>query len=261
MIQRSRYYITGGGRRSLLETVYSHRVVPAGNGLDMEHLVVILAEAIPEFCKDHDLVHMARSKARQLAMKYRDHDEDGHPHSHKPQHQQQHNGQCFADEDIEDVVMILEDFLGSTQSLPPSLVAYVHTYIGLVRQYEERYSSAIVSLLKALWIRKSSHEEADQLAVSCHRLGLVYGLAGDLDQATTLLQRSLDYYQEANIANEHEFVVGARRSLDHFEQKKSSSQELKDSSSSRTGLLSGTGRDLWEISESELERINPEQSS
>jgi len=225
----------------------------------MEHLAVILAEAIPEFCKDRDLIHMARSKARHLAMKYRQQDEDDHAYYH---HQQQHHESiCFADDDLEDVAMILEDFLGSTQSLPPCLVAYVHTYIGLVRQYEERYSSAIVSLLKALWIRKSSHEEADQLAMSCHRLGLVYGLAGDLDQATTLLQRAIDYYHEANIANDHEFVVGARRSLESFEQKKSSSQELKDSSSSRTGLLSGTSHDLWQISESEMEHVTQRPSS
>lgn len=257
MIHGNRYHINGG-RRSLLETVYSHRVLPAGNGLDMEHLAVILAEAIPEFCKDRDLVHMARSKARHLAMKYR---HQAHHHSyyhHNPHH---HESICFADDDLEDVAMILEDFLGSTQSLPPCLVAYVHTYIGLVRQYEERYSSAIVSLLKALWIRKSSHEEADQLAMACHRLGLVYGLAGDLDQATNLLQRAVDYYHEANIANDHEFVVGARRALESFEQKKSSSQELKDSSSSRTGLLSGASRDLWQISESEMERVTPEPSS
>lgn len=259
MIQRNRYYIHGGGRRSLLETVYSHRVVPAGNGLDMEHLVVILADAIPEFCKDQDLVHMARSKARQLTMKYRQHDEDNHDYFHRQQqHQHHHEGQCFAEDDLEDVAMILEDFLGSTQSLPPTLVAYVHTYIGLVRQYEERYSSAVVSLLKALWIRKSSHEEADQLAVSCHRLGLVYGLAGDLDQATTLLQRALEYYHEAHVSNDHEFVVGARKSLEHFEQKKSNSQELKDSS--RTGMLSGPSHDLWQISESELERVSSEPS-
>jgi tetratricopeptide (TPR) repeat protein len=258
MLQRNRYYIAGG-RRSLLETVYNHRVVPAGNGLDMEHLVVILAEAIPEFCKDHDLVHMARSKARQLTMKYRrDNDDDDRYYNHHNQHH--HDSRCYAEEDIEDVAMILEDFLGSTPSLPPCLVAYVHTYIGLVRQYEQRYSSAIVSLLKALWIRKSSHEEADQLAVSCHRLGLVHGLAGDFDQATNLLQRALDYYREAHIANEHEFVVGARRSLDVYEQKKSNSQELKDSSSSRTGMLSGTGHDLWQISESELELVTPEPS-
>lgn len=256
MIQRNRYHINGG-RRNLLETVYNHRVVPAGNGLDMEHLVVILAEAIPEFCKNQDIVHMARSKARHLATKYR-HDDDNHHHNHNKHHHRE--GQCFADEDLEDVAMILEDFLGSTESLPPSLVAYVHTYIGLLRQYEERYSSAIVSLLKALWIRKSSHEEADQLAVSCHRLGLVYGLASDFDQATNLLQRALDYYHEANISNDHEFVVGARKSLEHFEQKKSSSQELKDSSSG-SGLLSGTNHDLWQISESELERVSPEPSS
>lgn len=240
MAHKNRYLIRSGRQSKLLETIYSHRVIPVANGLDIEHLVVVLAEAIPEFCKDCDLVKMAKIKARHLAMKYKDH---------------RHDGPAISADDLEDVAMILEDFLGSTESIPPSLVAYVHTYIGLVRQYEERYSSAIVSLLKALWIRKSSHEESDRLAVSCHRLGLVYGLAGDFEQAVNLLQRAIEYYQEAKIAEDHHFVLGAKKSIKLFQEQKSSSQELKLSAST----LPIPSHKLWQISESEMELVDSDE--
>ncbi len=241
MAQQNRHRIRRGRQTKLLETVYRQRVVPVVNCLDIEHIVVVLAEAIPEFCKDNDLVQMAMMKARYLALKYRD----------------QHDKRLvIAEEDLEDVAMILEDFLGSTESIPPSLVAYVHTYIGLLRQYEERYSSAIVSLLKALWIRKSSHEEADRLAVSCHRLGLVYGLDKNFEQATKLLKRAIEYYHEANIADDHQFVMGAKSSIELFEQEKSTSQELRRS----VRLLPIPSHELWQITESEMELVDPEIS-
>jgi len=229
--------------------------------LDIEHLVVILAEAIPVYCKDDDLVQTARIKARQLTVKYDEQYQQQHhqQHYHQKMQQQQNNddeGLLIADDDLEDVAMILEDFLGTTESIPPSLVAYVHTYIGLVRQYEERYASAIVSLLKALWIRKSSHEEADRLAVSCHRLGLVYGLAGDFEKAINLLNRAIEYYQEANVSDDHPFVMGASNSITLFEERKSSSQELKQSA----GLLPIPSHRLWQISESETEKAESDMS-
>lgn len=212
MAKRGGYLRRSGRNSQLLETVYSHRVVPVGNGLDIEHLVMVLAEALPEFCPNQELVQMAREKARYLTRTY--------GQSHHKQRQP-----SLSDDDLEDVAMILEDFLGSTEALPPTVVAYVHTYIGLVRQYQERYSSAIVSLLRALWIRKSAHDEPDRLAVSCHRLGLVYGLAGDFEQAKSLLDRAILYYEQAHIAKDHHFVVGAKRSLEHFQQKKAMGSE------------------------------------
>ena len=209
MAKRNGYLLRGGRNSKLLEIVYNHRMVPVGDGLDIEHVVLVLAEAIPQFCPDHDLVQMARYKAQHLALKY------GGPHG------KQGGGPSLSDDDLEDVAMILEDFLGSTNELPPNVVAYVHTYIGLVRQYQERYASAIVSLLKALWILKSSRGAPDRLAVSCYRLGLVYGLAGDFNEATTLLKRAIDYYDEASVAKDHHFVVVAKKALEIFEQKKS----------------------------------------
>jgi tetratricopeptide (TPR) repeat protein len=229
-----------GKNHQLLETVYSHRVVPVGNGLDLDHLLLVLAEAIPQFSTDTELVQMARTKARYLAETFPD----------------AKQGTALSDDDLEDVAMILEDFLSSTKNMPPDMVAYVHTYIGLVRQYQERYSSAVVSLLKALWIRKASHEEADRLAVSCHRLGLVYGLAGDFEQATTLLERAIQYYDEAHIAKGHHFVTGARKALESFEHKRStcSNRELIE----RHEGAGPSEPKLRRISQGDIELIAPE---
>lgn len=240
MAKRNGYLLRGSKHGQLLETIYSDRVVPVGNGLDINHLVLVLAEAIPQFSNDSELMQTARRKARYLIENFPD----------------RKHGTALSDDDLEDVAMILEDFLCSTENIPPNVVAYVHTYIGLVRQYQERYSSAIVSLLKALWIRKASHEEADRLAVSCHRLALVYGLAGDFEQATTLLERAIQYYDMAHISKDHHFVAGAKKSLESFEQRRASLSH-QEPSEHESGLGSSVPK-LRRISEGETELITPE---
>jgi tetratricopeptide (TPR) repeat protein len=163
-------------------------------GLDADHLDLILRETIPRFSIDKELIAMARFLSMQLSEKELKHTEYV----------------------LEQIAAILETFLSSTDALPPAVVAYVHTYLGLVDLQLKQHSSAINHLLKALWIRTSAHEPEDHIAVAQHRLALAYGAALEFSKATSLLQRAHQHYDEARVPRHHLFVKHARNSLEKY---------------------------------------------
>lgn len=132
---------------------------------------------------------------------------------------------------LDQIASVLETFLSSTEDLPAPIVAYVHTYLGLIRERQRRYDEAIDSLVKALWIRKSANESDINIAVASHRLGISYSHAGDYRNASAALRRALQYYARGNLANNHRFVLSAANRLEAFrlQRKSSKSSRLKDS--------------------------------
>jgi tetratricopeptide (TPR) repeat protein len=184
-----------------MEKIYSNRTITVCFELDLDHLNLILYEAIALFSSDEELIEMARLKSRHLSAIYQ-------------------KKEKLTEDDLDQICTILETFLSSTSVLPAPVVAHVHTYIGLIRQHQERYDCAIDSLLKALWVRTSAQEPADHIAVASHRLGLAYGLASNVGQASSLLQKALQHYQEAHVPRDHGFVLSAKQNFEKYEARK-----------------------------------------
>jgi tetratricopeptide (TPR) repeat protein len=90
--------------------------------------------------------------------------------------------------------------------------------VGLLRARQKRYDCAIQSYLKALWVQTSSVDARDSLniAITENRLGLAYGKCGDLLQAISLLEKTLEHYDKAKMKADHHCVVEAQTALLDF---------------------------------------------
>lgn len=115
--------------------------------------------------------------------------------------------------ELEQIASVLETFLYTTSDLPAGVVAYVHTYLGLIRQQQERFGIAIESLIKALWIRRSAGQSFELIAVASHRLGVAYSLAENYTNAKAALKQAIEYYARTGLSEDHEFVVLAKNQL------------------------------------------------
>jgi len=215
---------TSGSRRRKSHTAFSenlnHRweVQFRKVFLDVDHLVLLLEEMIPALCSDTELVGVAKTMSQQLVG-----DQFDISARSNSSRKSQPDDTNVADEVLENVAIILEDFIGgSTVELPPVVLSFVHTQIGLIRQRQGQYNFALVSLLKSLWIRKqASHDICEQVGLACHRLGLIYGQICDYEQACLLLKQALHLYQghQQLIGKNHDFILGATQSLEVFQMK------------------------------------------
>jgi len=161
----------------------------------MDHLDVVLRNIVKDFSSNRSLVKKARSLSYQVgAVK-------------KPV------GKQIGGVNLEDIAEILETAVSTIDDLPSAAVAYIHTYLGLIRQQENRYGGAIDSFVKALWIRRSARQPIELIAVASYRLGVAYALNGDNGNATAALKQAIQFYSKASISMDHEFVVAAQNYL------------------------------------------------
>ena len=213
----------------LMETIYKDRSIPVRLGLDLNHLLLILREAISLFSTETELQNAARLKSEQLAALY-EQDEQ------------------ITEEDLDQICTILETFVSSPRDeLPPSLVAYVHTYVGLIRQDQRRYTCAVTSFLKALWVRTAAHDPAEQIAVATHRLGVAYGLAGELNQAASLLSKALQHYEDAQVPGDHHFIRLAKKSLGNYHLRQGDAVEEKQHHQTIRGVFKALSQNSLEV--------------
>ena len=118
----------------------------------------------------------------------------------------------------------MEFMLSTKTALPSSVVAYIHTYLGMIRQQQKHYDAAIDAFVKALFIRRSANQPLVLIAVTCYRLGIAYRLNNDIDNAMLHLKQAIQYYSKAEtISMDHQFVVAAQNSLFELKQGEGSS--------------------------------------
>lgn len=168
--------------------------------LDMDHLDIILRNVIKHFSDNRSLIKTARNLSYKVgAVK-------------KPV------GKRIGGVNLEDIAEVLETALSTLVELPTAVVAYIHTYLGMIHQQENRYDLAIASFVKALWLRRSAHQPVELIAVASYRLGLAYALNGDVVNAKAALKQAIQFYSKAPMPMDHEFVLAAQNHL--FELKK-----------------------------------------
>ncbi len=222
-----------------MEIIYGDVNAEVALHLDMIHMDIILRNIIAEFSSDQKLIKTARSISYKVG-------------GVKKPVGKRIGGVC-----LEEIVKVMETLINNTPDLPSSVVAYVHTYLGLIRQQQEKFDGAIHAYIKALWIRVASHQPAELIAVASYRLGVAYILDDDIDNAKVSLKQSIQYYsQSSTMAMDHEFVLAAKKSLSEIKTQSSGdfskSEQLSKKKQSRldrdedtvttTDLTVSTGR-------------------
>jgi len=114
----------------------------------------------------------------------------------------------FHSHELEQVSVFLASLLSSNEyNLPMHLVAAIHSCLGQLQKQDRQYERSIRSLLHALWIQEkakttstatatTSDESVMAVAITEHRLGLVYAKTGDWNKAIHLLQKALIVYKK-----------------------------------------------------------------
>lgn len=199
MIRSSSYR----NKHTLIDTLYPNRTVSAELGLNLEQLELILREAIKLYSDDEELIEMAmiHSQNVQTALE---------------------NERRLSVDQVDQIATVLETFVSCSTEAPSTLVAHVHTKIGLLQLLQENFNSAINHLLKALWIRNNAQESADRLALASHRLGLAYGMSSNFFQATSLLEKAIQCYDEAHVPASHHLVLSAKQSHQKYQGRRQS---------------------------------------
>jgi tetratricopeptide (TPR) repeat protein len=129
--------------------------------------------------------------------------------------------------DLEEVSCFLEQFLSSTVEIPSDLSVDIHSCIGLIQDKLGLVERSLRSLLRALWIQEKVSSDQVHMAVTEHRLGLLYAKAGDYRKAVHLLNKAIAAYVDAKMKPDHNCLQEAEQSLQEF-RLKSLESELND---------------------------------
>jgi len=143
-------------------------------------------------------------------------------HNSETRRHYRHQFQGLADQNslsramIHDIIIVLLEVLNSP-TMPCTLVAYIHSTIGLLYISQGETRLAIHSLTKALWIETSllSANRAN-LGLTLHRLAVCRARLGDHHEAQTLLTKVLKLYKSCSLKNDMQ-VGHAQEELDRLE--------------------------------------------
>ena len=176
----------------------AHRLLSVG--LQIEKLETLLTRIAPEFCEDRELMDSIQQQFRGLAAR-----------------KHFRNRELTRDE-MNDIVDILNLILNTSPQLPPKLVAYVHSTIGLVRQLVGENDSAIISLTKALWLETATQNpDTCEIGLTVHRLGISHGRNRNYPEALVMLKKALLIYKVAGLEPNHTYVTNANDEFTHVQ--------------------------------------------
>jgi len=168
---------------------------------------------------------------------------------------------------MEDTLFFLKGKL-SSQQVPNNLVADIHSCIGLIQDHMGHPQQAIRSLMNALWIqqkmmttlttaslslsqvqqpvvikKKIDYDEVVvSIALTEHRLGVLYGQVGDYENAVSLLQKAFNAYGQSKMKSDHTVYLQAEESLTTFRTKVVLESEKEKLLLRSSQSLRGSGR-------------------
>lgn len=139
---------------------------------------------------------------------------------------------------------------------PASLIAQIHTNIGLLQARQENFQSAIDHLVKALWMLRttttttttirtssqqqnktssSSYSDHMMIGLTSHRLAIMYGLSLQYNQAASLLERAIQHYNGTptmiSSKEDHPLIISAKQSLETYRRMSNATTATSRSSS------------------------------
>jgi len=165
----------------------------SGVGLQLVKLEKLLCKIIPEKCNDEELLRYARTHFSGLSIQNRD---------------------LTRTETLE-IIDLLKGALITKQTLSPTLVADIHSTIGLLYHAQNDMKRAIRAFTMALWIQAHNKVSARQveIALSIHRIALCHSSIGNYDVAIALLKKALAMYKDSRLKGKHPYMVQGQEEL------------------------------------------------
>jgi tetratricopeptide (TPR) repeat protein len=175
----------------------------SGVGLQLQKLEELLCKTIQPHCHNKELGRQARHQYRGIAERK------------------------LSRTEILDIITILLEVLDSP-TVPPKLVSYLHSTIGLLYLTENQTKLAIQSFTKALWVETTmqSPDEVD-VGLTLHRLAVCHARLGDSEGASSLFEKALNQYKESPLKNDHSYIRHAQQELEHVKEKMSRNRSTK----------------------------------
>ena len=201
----------------------AHRLLSVG--LQIEKLETLLTRIAPEFCEDRLLMESIQQQFKGLAAR-----------------KHFRNRELTRDE-MNDIADILNLILNTSPQLPPKLVAYVHSTIGLVRQLIGENDSAIISLTKALWLETATQNpDTCEIGLTVHRLGISHGRNRNYPEALVMLKKALLIYKVAGLETNHTYVTNANEEFAHVQKIQ---QQKNDNANKQCRSSKSVDRHSW----------------
>jgi tetratricopeptide (TPR) repeat protein len=119
-------------------------------------------------------------------------------------------------DELNNAATVLVISLSASPALPAQLVLEVHSAIGLIREAQGQYTSAIQSYLRAFWVASAiTNIPQEELGRVLHRLGKAYGLSGNYQRGRSLLEKAIEIYEKAHLDKESCKAGEALKILDY----------------------------------------------
>jgi tetratricopeptide (TPR) repeat protein len=119
----------------------------------------------------------------------------------------------------QDTISALLEVLNRSPSMPCSLVADIHSKIGLLYMSHAEMHLAIQSLTKSLWVQTSMKSvNSEKVGLALHRLGICHASLGNDKEARQLFKKALELYNTTNRKSNPK-VIHAQEELDRLEPK------------------------------------------
>ena len=121
-------------------------------------------------------------------------------------------------EELCDIISALQELLSSVQEPSSTLVAEVHSTIGIIHQRLHHDARATQSFLQALWVQTATDDVSPvTLGLTKMRLALAYGRKGQNQEAVNVLQSCMADFEKGGLGDDHELVLKASEALDAFQ--------------------------------------------
>lgn len=185
----------------------------SGIGLQLDKLEELLCSTIQPYCRENEGRHCRRQFGGIS--------------------EQESLSRC----DIQEIVSILREVLDAP-SMPSSLVAKIHSTIGVLHLSEGETQLAIRSFTKALWIQTSLQSpvnRARNVGITLHRLAICRAQLGDADEAQSLLNKVLALYKASSKKKDLQ-MEHAQEELDRLQLEKSNKPERNLRRKSNEGM-------------------------
>lgn len=165
-------------------------------GLNVDELEYLLVDVIPNYTNDEELVTTSQ-RYHGLSSRYRSH------------------GFRLNDNESDEIIIILSEFLmSSSQTLPLTSVAQIHTFLGLIKGEKNLHKSAGQSFLKALYLYNSKSSSSILTSLTAHRLALAYANDKDYQNAIRPMEKAIEGYHKEKLGHNSDILKSAKDALE-----------------------------------------------
>lgn len=127
------------------------------------------------------------------------------------------SGAIWTQAELFDIISALQELLSTVEEPSSTMVADVHSTIGIIHQRLNHDARATQSFLQALWVQTSCDDVPPvTLGLTKMRLALAYGRKGQNSEAISTLEKAISDFRLAGLDDDHELVAKATEALQAF---------------------------------------------